>query len=131
MTLVAEGLRKLATLHQLIRNGFVQPDNTLFWDEPEVNLNPSLMDEVVQVLLELSRQGVQIFLATHSHIILKELEVQARKTDSLKFFSLERVGDETKVHSAQNYLDLTPNLIEQQYLSLYDRTIEKRLTDGG
>lgn len=131
MPLVAEGLRKLATLYQLIKNGFLQPGTTLFWDEPEVNLNPTLMDELVQILLELSRQGVQIFLTTHSYFILKELEVQSRKSDALKFFALEQVGDETKVHSAKRYLDLSPNLIEQQSLSLYDRSIRKRLSGGG
>lgn len=131
MPLVAEGLRKIATLHQLIKNGFLQPGASLFWDEPEVHLNPSLMDEVVQALLELSRQGVQIFLATHSYVILKELEVQARKGDSLRFFSLERTDDGTQVHTAGSYLDLQPNLIEQQYLSLYDRAIEKRVSEAG
>lgn len=129
--LVAEGLRKLATLYQLIKNGFLQPGTTLFWDEPEVSLNPSLMDEVVQVLLELSRQGVQVFLATHSHLILKELEVQSKKSESLRFFALERDEAGTKVHSADSYLELSPNLIEQQYLSLYDRSIEKRLSESG
>ncbi len=71
MPLVAEGLRKIATLYQLIRNGFLEPGSVLFWDEPEVNVNPKLMDEIVDVLLRLARSGVQIFLSTHSYVILK------------------------------------------------------------
>jgi hypothetical protein len=47
MPMVAEGLRKIATLVQLQRNGWLIPGTTLFWDEPETNLNPVLMDEVV------------------------------------------------------------------------------------
>ena len=43
MPMVAEGLRKIATLVQLERNGWLTSGTTLFWDEPEVNLNPVLM----------------------------------------------------------------------------------------
>jgi energy-coupling factor transporter ATP-binding protein EcfA2 len=131
MPMVAEGLRKLATLSQLIRNGWFQPGTSLFWDEPETNLNPSLMDEVVGAILELSRHGVQVFVATHSYLLLKELEIQRKKSDSLRYFALERLENETRVHPADSYLDIAPNLIEEQYLSVYDRTLDKRLTENG
>ena len=49
----------------MIRNGTLQPDSVFFWDEPETNLNPRLFGVVIDVLLELQRAGVQVFLATH------------------------------------------------------------------
>jgi hypothetical protein len=125
MPLVAEGLRKLATLRQLIQNGWLEPGATLFWDEPEVNLNPSLMDEVVAVLLELSRRGVQIFVATHSYVILKEFDLQAKPDDSLRYFALERTENGTQVHPADNYADLSPNLIAEQFDRLYDMELTR------
>lgn len=125
MQSVAEGLRKIATLIRLVQTGWLVPGSTLFWDEPEVNLNPILMDEVVGAILALSRSGVQVFLATHSYIILKELEVQATRTDDLKFFSLSASESGSAVHPASKYLDLSPNKIEQQYGDLYDRGITK------
>ena len=54
-SLLAEGVRKLALLWLLIRNGTLQPDSVLFWDEPETNLNPKLFGVVMDVLLELQR----------------------------------------------------------------------------
>ena len=90
MPMVAEGLRKIATLVQLERNGWLLPGTTLFWDEPEVNLNPILMDEVVGAILSLTRRGVQVFLATHSYVILKELDLQTRKGDSVRYFAFQR-----------------------------------------
>jgi len=131
MPLVAEGLRKLATLSQLIKNGWFQPGTSLFWDEPETNLNPALMDEIVTAILELSRNGVQVFLATHSYLLLKELEIQRKREDSIRYFALERQETETKVHPANSYLELSPNLIEDQYISVHDRMIEKRLAESG
>lgn len=125
MPLVAEGLRKIATLQQLLKNGFLRPGDTLFWDEPEVNLNPTLMDEVVAVLLALARSGVQIFLATHSYVILKELDLQSGQNDSVRYFSLEPSDDGTIVHSADDYSQLRPNAISEQFDSLYDRELTR------
>lgn len=127
MPSVAEGLRKIATLVRLAQTGWLAPGSTLFWDEPEVNLNPILMDEVVGAILALSRSGVQVFLATHSYVILKELEVQSLKSDSLRFFALEASVTGSIIHQASKYLDLHPNKIEQQYSELYDRRIEKAM----
>jgi AAA15 family ATPase/GTPase len=129
MPLVAEGLRKFATLHTIWKNGWLRPGTCLFWDEPEANLNPKLMDEAVAAILALAQGGVQVFLATHSYVILKELEVQATPDDSVRFFALEPTPDGTKVHPADRYLDLKPNPIEDQYASLFDRTVERRLRE--
>jgi ABC-type arginine transport system ATPase subunit len=125
MPLVAEGLRKIATLQQLVRNGHLQPGSVLFWDEPEVNLNPLLMDEVVAVLLALARTGVQIFLATHSYVILKELDLQATKQDAVRFFALESTPDGTVVHPSEDYAELHSNPIAEQFDSLYDRELTR------
>ena len=72
-TLLAEGFRKLGLLWLLIRNGSLQKGSVLFWDEPETNLNPKLLGTVIDVLLELQRGGVQIFLATHDYAVLEEI----------------------------------------------------------
>ena len=79
-TLLAEGLRKLGLLWLLIQNGTLTEGSILFWDEPETNLNPKLFGPVVEILLELQRQGVQIFVSTHDYLILKQLDLQTRTT---------------------------------------------------
>lgn len=123
--LEADGIKVLATLERLIRVGVLVPGTCLYWDEPEAHLNPSLMDEVVKAIWMLARSGIQIFLATHSYLILKELEVQSVPGDHLKFFALEKTDEGTRVHEASRYLDIAPNLIEAQYGSLLDRAFVK------
>lgn len=125
MPLVAEGLRKIATLLRLVQNKWLTPGTTLFWDEPEVNLNPKLMDEVVGAILQLTRQGIQVFIATHSYVILKELDLQAKQTDTLRYFSFERAIDGTKVNSCDDFISLDPNPILEQYNYLYDRELTR------
>ena len=125
MPLVAEGLRKIATLIRLSQNGWLTPGTTLFWDEPEVNLNPILMDEVIGAVLALARSGVQIFLATHSYVILKELDLQAANDDQIRFFSFQPGDEGTTVHPTDDFTLLTPNPILDQYNSLYDRELTR------
>ena len=125
MPLVAEGIRKIATLIQLQRNGWLSSGATLLWDEPEVNLNPKLMDEVIGAILAISRAGVQVFLATHSYVILKELDLQAEQTDSIRYFGFQRNETGTTVHATEDFALLEPNPILEQYDSLYDRELTR------
>ena len=120
MPMVAEGLRKIATLVQLERNGWLTAGTTLFWDEPEVNLNPILMGEIVGAILALTRRGVQVFLATHSYVILKELDLQTRKEDTVRYFAFQPGDDGTTVSATEDFALIAPNPILDQYASLYD-----------
>ena len=75
MHLVAEGLRKLATLARLIATGSLLDQGYLFWDEPEANLNPRIIKSLAKTILQLAQGGIQVFLATHSLFLLRELHI--------------------------------------------------------
>lgn len=77
--MVAEGLRKFGTLQKLLANGSLTKNTTLYWDEPEANLNPALLRKLAVVLAELARQGYQIILATHSMNLLKQFHILSRQ----------------------------------------------------
>lgn len=126
MHLVAEGHRKLALLWQLISNGSIDSGTTLLWDEPEANLNPSLMKEVVKVLLMLAQNGVQIFVATHSDAFMRELDYQKGEVPT-RFFALEKTDQGVISHPAERYLDVKPNPIEDEYARLYDLEVRRSL----
>ncbi|MCM1047941.1 MAG: AAA family ATPase [Clostridiales bacterium] len=87
-SLEAEGLRKLGLLWKLIRNGLLEKGSILLWDEPEANLNPELYPLVANILLELQKNGVQIFVATHSYNFAKYLEIRRTKTEQVMFHNL-------------------------------------------
>lgn len=73
MHLVAEGLRKLAMVVRLVQSGVLLQGGYLFWDEPEANLNPRSLRQVAAMIVALARSGVQVFVATHSVFLLREL----------------------------------------------------------
>ena len=110
-TLLAEGLRKLGLLWLLIQNGSLKEGAALFWDEPETNLNPKLYGVVIDVLLELQRVGVQVFLATHDYVILKELDLRATEGDKVAFHSLYRSEEtgEIACQTSGDYSAIHPN----------------------
>ena len=126
-TLLAEGIRKLALLWLLIQNGALRNSSVLFWDEPETNLNPKLFRTVVNILLELQRAGVQIFLATHDYVILEELDLQMKSSDQVAFHSLYSENGEITCNTTNQYLSISPNAIADTFTDLYDRTIERSL----
>jgi predicted ATPase len=129
--LVAEGHRKFGLIWLLLRNESIRPGNLLFIDEPEANLNPKLIGEMAGIILAIQRLGVQVFLATHSYLLVKELELQAEAgKDELLFHSLYRdEADQTHIRcqSAGAIAEITHNPILEGYTRVYDMQIEKAI----
>jgi AAA domain, putative AbiEii toxin, Type IV TA system len=122
--LLAEGLRKIASVIHLIRNGTLGKKSILFWDEPEANLNPHLVVKVVETLLALAGSGMQIFIASHDYLMTHELSLRAeygRAKVPMRFFSLYP-GDEGMIHSSGDLMaDLEKNTILDEFSAHYDR----------
>ena len=70
-SLVAEGIRKIALLWQLIKNGTLEKGSVLFWDEPEANINPKYIPVLAELLIMLESEGVQIFVSPHDYFLHK------------------------------------------------------------
>lgn len=88
-------MRKLGLLWKLIRNGLLEKGAILLWDEPEANLNPELYPLVAEILLELQKNGVQVFAATHSYNFAKYLEIRRTSMEQVMFHNL---------YKSQNFL---------------------------
>lgn len=137
-SLEAEGLRKLGLLWKLIRNGLLEKGTILLWDEPEANLNPELYPLVVDILGELQKSGVQMFIATHSYNFAKYLEIRREKRENVLFHNLyratpempetlrdvfqdkNRCSDEIYSQTAYKMDELEPNYILQADSKLLD-----------
>lgn len=128
MHLVAEGLRKLAMLAKLISSGSLLGKGYLFWDEPETNLNPKLIKVVAKVICHLCAHGIQVFVATHSLFLLRELEVltQQKTFKSLKqrYFSLVPSENGVAVEQGDSVEDLKTLVLLDEELSQSDRFLK-------
>lgn len=128
-SLLAEGYRKLGLLYRLIQNETLTKGTMLFWDEPEANLNPQLMQTVVNILLELQRMGVQIFISTHDYVLLKEFELAATKDDNVLYHVLYKDSEGVVQHNSTYDIDqLEPNAIDETFARIVDDEIQKGLS---
>lgn len=129
--MAAEGIRKLGILQLLLQNRQLDPGRTgtLFWDEPETNMNPKLMKLLVEILLELSRNGQQVILATHDYVLLKwfDLLVKKGQGDHIRFHALSSENGQVVVQSADDYRQLNSNAIANTFNDLYDEEIKRSL----
>lgn len=129
-TLLSEGMRKLALIWILTQNGVLTEGSILFWDEPEANLNPSRMGEVVEVILELQRLGVQVFVSTHNYVLLKEFELRSTSEDKISYTALYRDAEQIiRPESGSSLKDLSVNKILDTYNSIYDREVASSVKD--
>jgi AAA15 family ATPase/GTPase len=126
ISLIAEGLRKIGMIAQLLANGSLTKNSILFWDEPETNLNPRLIRKMAEVLMELSRAGMQIFIATHSLFLVKEIEILRQKEDKVKYFGLGfDENKEVRVSQSEDFEYLEDIVILDEAFKQNDRFLAK------
>lgn len=123
--LVAEGIRKIALLWQLVKNSVLVSGSVLFWDEPEANINPIHIPIIAEILLNLQQNGVQIFISTHDYFLNKYLEVKRQTSDKVLFHSFFCEDNTVFVESAPHFKQLTHNSILDTFINLYQEEIDK------
>ena len=130
-SLEASGFRKLGLLWKLLRNGLLEARSILFWDEPEASMNPELIPNLVDMLFELQRGGVQIFVATHSYDVARWFELNKTEENSLKYFNLRRTSSGIEADVAEDYISLPNNIIEGAGEKLYVRIVDVAAQNAG
>lgn len=127
--LVAEGLRKIALLWQLIKNGTLEKGSVLFWDEPEANVNPKYIPVLAELLIMLENEGVQIFVPTHDYFLSKYIDVKRKDSSNVQYISLYK--DESNVvccETVDRFELLEYNVIMDTFRQLYLDEIKAALT---
>jgi predicted ATPase len=127
LELEASGFQKLALLFQMLSKGWLENGSVLLWDEPENSLNPELIPVLVDILLELSRNSVQIFVATHSYDIARWFELNKTDKNSLRYFNLRKEdGGIVEVH-ADEYTELEKSVLRDADNNLLKAVMSKSM----
>jgi predicted ATPase len=128
MHLVAEGLRKLAMIARLVASGSLVDKGFLFWDEPEANLNPKIIKLVARVILHLCEGGVQVFIATHSLFLMREIDILLRTSEfadrPARFFGLYKSPSGVSVRASDSIDEIGNVDALQEELSQSDRFLK-------
>lgn len=126
MSLTAEGVKHIGILSTLIGSGQIKENTVLFLDEPEDNLHPGALRQLVKILCMLVDKGVQVFITTHSYFTLKQLHIESRvKKMDVMCCSLSRNARGVVESSFANLRDGIPdNDITAETLAMFDEDVK-------
>lgn len=121
VNLMSEGIKKISILDILLSNRYMTPGSILFIDEPEAALHPKALTTLLEILFELSNEGIQIFMASHSYFVVKKLHILAvQNKQDIPIYSF---GGETP--GAGNLKEEIPdNPIVDESIQLYREEID-------
>lgn len=81
ISMASEGVKKLSILDALLGNHYLSKGSIIFIDEPECALHPSLVSQLMDIIYELTKVGLQFFIASHSYFVIKKLYLLAHQKD--------------------------------------------------
>lgn len=125
INMTAEGWRKLGMILQLLRNGGLHSGMSLFWDEPEANLNPQLIRLIANIIVELSKLDIQIFIATQSLFLVNELELliaEQKIKEGVRYFNLRKGNP---VEQGDTFTELQNVLLVDESIKQSNRYLEE------
>ncbi|WP_028328691.1 AAA family ATPase [Brachyspira alvinipulli] len=125
INITAEGIKKLGIFEVLHNTGNLTKKSILFIDEPENSLHPKMIRELMRFLVDISKEGVQIFMASHNSFVLNQLSNIAIKDNypiNVYFFLKE--DNYTKIDGAYDLSKEFPdNSISDE---AYDMFVESK-----
>lgn len=125
MPQTADGIKKIGILANLIENRTLKKNSILFLDEPETNLHPKAITYLTKMLFSMAQAGVQVFLATHNYLVIKQLQILAQKYgESVPFCSLVRSDDDVVATLADLRDGMPENPIVEESVRLYREELE-------
>ena len=121
INIVSEGIKKIGLLDTLLGNRYLTPGSVLFIDEPESALHPEALNQFLDIITLLAKEGIQIFIASHSYFTIKKLFLIAKKEKmDIPIVSLSDAD-----YLIENLIDGIPeNPIIQESIRLYEEEIE-------
>lgn len=113
----SSGIKSIGLLQYLVTNKALKKGSVLFWEEPEVHLHPSWQLKMVELFLELQKNGVRIVFSTHSPYMADYLNalVKKRKLEDKVSFNLLTEKDGVVENIILN--DGNWNLLQKELLS--------------
>lgn len=121
INITSEGTKKLAILDTLISNHFLTKGSIVFIDEPESGLHPDLLVELLSIIGELAKYGMQFFIASHSYFVIKKLYMLAHTLNmSIPVISFDFSGN---VSVSDLKEGMPENPIIAQSIKLYEEEL--------
>lgn len=96
INLTATGVTNLGLIGLLLKKNVIAKGSFLFVDEPEVNLHPAWQKILIETLYHLSKNGINVVIASHSIDMMKYIENIMKKSseeDITQHFAINRLSN--------------------------------------
>ncbi|MEN9372604.1 MAG: hypothetical protein RIR79_156 [Pseudomonadota bacterium] len=121
MGVVAEGIKKIGTFDTLLANGYIDSDSIILIDEPEANLHPTAISQLLDIVASLAESGMQFFMASHSYFVVKKLYLIAQE----RGWSIPVISHDDGEWKMDDLKDGMPdNPIINESIRLYEEEVE-------
>lgn len=122
MPQTAEGIKKIGILTTLFRNRQLNQNTVLIMDEPETTLHPKAQRQLADMLFRMSKEKIQIFIATHSYFLINEFcNIARREKAKINCLSIETKNKDTNRMVTQTDLSngMPDNAIVMEALEMF------------
>ncbi|MBR1466062.1 MAG: ATP-binding protein [Bacteroidaceae bacterium] len=120
ISITSEGIKKLSILDLLLGNHYLTNRSVIIIDEIEANLHPSMIEKFLQILVMLSKAGIQFFISTHSYFVIKNLYIMAHQNKiHIPTFSFE----DNKITQSDLLKEMPENSIIDESINIYKREL--------
>jgi AAA15 family ATPase/GTPase len=124
---VAEGIKKLGIFPVLEKSGHLTKKTILFIDEPENSLHPKALRELMRFFYDISKEGVQIFIASHNQFVVQQLRNIAKINNySINCYSLLKENEKIIC----NMFDLKDEMAENPILDAAIKMFDESVMNG-
>ena len=111
----AEGMKKIGLIWRLLITGKLKKGSILLWDEPEINIHLSLMEELAKIIIGLSENGIQILITTHNEVLAKKIEELSYEKCAVKFHGLYQTSSGIKCDTQKVFTTMIRDNQGHQY----------------
>lgn len=124
----SEGVKKLSILDILMGNRYIGPGSVVFIDEPESALHPQAISAFMDAIYQMSQDGIQFILSTHSYFVIKKLaNIATHFHEDIPVFSYQIEEGKTQPSWVETNMKdgLPDNPIVRESVKLYREELEQ------
>lgn len=112
----SSGIKSIGLLQYLVTNKALKNGSVLFWEEPEVHLHPTWQLKMIELFIELMKNGVKIIFSTHSPYMCDYLNAISKKQEIEDKVSFNLLNEEDGVVSNTILNEENWNLLQAELL---------------
>lgn len=127
ISLAAMGIANLGIISLLLKKGIIDKGSFLILDEPEVHLHPEWQIKLIEILYELSKNGINVVIATHSIDLIKYIQLLVKKDEEAKkniAINLMPYSESNFNLSLEDKIDNTLDVLVNPYYNMHIESLK-------